>query len=48
MPPGSMALGIPARSRPMAAATQAEWIDYAVTHHTSSAKQYADGLRRPS
>ena len=46
IPAGHMALGIPARPRPMDSAVQAGWIDLGVGEYTRNAKRYRDGLRR--
>ncbi len=46
VPAGSMALGVPARSRPMDSDEQATWIDYGVREYVLSGKQYRAGLRR--
>ncbi|GII24018.1 gamma carbonic anhydrase family protein [Planosporangium mesophilum] len=46
VPAGHMALGIPARPRPMDAAVQAEWIDYGVREYLRNAKRYRHELRR--
>ncbi len=43
--PASMALGVPARGRPMDPAEQAGWIDYAVRTYVDSARRYRAGLR---
>jgi carbonic anhydrase/acetyltransferase-like protein (isoleucine patch superfamily) len=45
VPPGSMALGVPARPRPLDTGEQSSWIDFAVQHYTESAKRYRRGLR---
>jgi carbonic anhydrase/acetyltransferase-like protein (isoleucine patch superfamily) len=46
VPAGSMALGIPARIRPMVDDEQQRWIDYGVKSYLDSAAQYRRGLRR--
>ncbi|MEV7383890.1 gamma carbonic anhydrase family protein [Streptomyces lydicus] len=46
VPAGHMALGIPARPRPMDPEQQAEWIDFAVREYRDNAKRYRHGLRR--
>ena len=46
VPPNHLALGIPARPRPMDPEKQAQWIDFAVREYTDNAKRYRDGLRR--
>jgi len=46
VPPNHLALGIPARPRPMDPGEQAQWIDFAVREYTDNAKRYRDGLRR--
>lgn len=46
VPAGSMALGVPARSRPMDGDEQARWIDFGVREYVHSGKQYRAGLRR--
>jgi carbonic anhydrase/acetyltransferase-like protein (isoleucine patch superfamily) len=46
VPAGSMALGVPARSRAMDGDEQQKWIDYGVRSYRESARQYRTGLRR--
>jgi carbonic anhydrase/acetyltransferase-like protein (isoleucine patch superfamily) len=46
VPAGHMALGIPARPKPMRDADQTTWIDEAVREYTDAAKHYRDQLRR--
>jgi len=46
IPPGSMALGVPARARPVDPALQATWIDFAVHEYVENGRVYARGLRR--
>ncbi len=46
VPAGSMALGVPARSRLMDGDEQARWIDFGVREYVNSGKQYRTGLRR--
>jgi carbonic anhydrase/acetyltransferase-like protein (isoleucine patch superfamily) len=46
VPASHQALGIPARSRPIDPARQAEWIDHAVQLYVGNAKRYRQGLRR--
>lgn len=46
VPAGSMALGVPARSRPMDGGEQARWIDFGVREYVRSGQQYRTGLRR--
>lgn len=46
VPPNHMALGIPARSKPIDPQRQAEWIDFAVRQYRDNAKRYRHGLRR--
>lgn len=46
VPAGSMALGVPARSRPMDGDEQQKWIDYGVRSYVESGRQYRAGLRR--
>ena len=47
VPPGHMALGVPARLRPVAdPAKAARWIDEAVEFYVSNAAQFAKELRR--
>ncbi len=46
VPAGSMALGVPARSRLMDGDEQARWIDFGVRAYVNSGKQYRTGLRR--
>lgn len=45
IPPGSMALGVPARVHPGDAARQDEWIDFAVRECVENGKNYRDSLR---
>ena len=45
VPAGSMALGVPARSRPMVGNEQSNWIDYGVASYRESASRYRAGLR---
>ena len=45
VPPGSMALGVPARARPMDPEEQSGWIDYAVRTYRDTARRYRSGLR---
>lgn len=46
IPSGQLALGTPAQLRPLAGATQAEWIDFGVAEYVTNAKRYRQGLRR--
>lgn len=46
VPAGHMALGIPARPRPMDSAVQAQWIDFGVGEYVGNARRYRDRLRR--
>ncbi|WP_248960185.1 gamma carbonic anhydrase family protein [Sphaerisporangium perillae] len=46
VPAGHMALGVPARPRPMDGTAQAEWIDYGVGEYLDNAKRYRQELRR--
>lgn len=46
VPPGSMALGVPARSRPLQGDEHAKWIAFGVDEYVRSAAQYRTGLRR--
>lgn len=45
IPPGSLALGVPARLRPVDPAAQAAWIDFAVAEYVGNARTYRDQLR---
>jgi carbonic anhydrase/acetyltransferase-like protein (isoleucine patch superfamily) len=45
IPPGSMALGVPARIRPVDPTNQAAWIDFAVREYVANARTYRDQLR---
>jgi carbonic anhydrase/acetyltransferase-like protein (isoleucine patch superfamily) len=45
IPPGSMALGVPVRVRPVDPATQSVWIDFAVGEYVGNARAYRDHLR---
>lgn len=45
IPPGSMALGVPARPRPVESARQDVWIDYAVKEYVDNARKYRHQLR---
>lgn len=45
VPPGSMALGVPARARPMDSAKQDEWIDFAVQEYIENARRFRHQLR---
>lgn len=45
VPPGSMALGVPARARPVESAKQDLWIDYAVKEYVDNARKYRHQLR---
>jgi carbonic anhydrase/acetyltransferase-like protein (isoleucine patch superfamily) len=46
VPPGALALGVPATFRDGAGARQRDWITYAVKEYTDLAAQYRTGLRR--
>lgn len=46
VPAGSMALGVPARSRPMDGDEQARWIEMGVREYVESGRRYSKGLRR--
>lgn len=46
VPPGTMALGVPARARPVDPELQASWIDFAVQEYVDNGRAYARGLRR--
>ncbi|WP_188195279.1 gamma carbonic anhydrase family protein [Nonomuraea sp. SYSU D8015] len=46
IPAGHMALGVPARARPMDGSAQREWIDYGVAEYRANAKRYRHELRR--
>jgi carbonic anhydrase/acetyltransferase-like protein (isoleucine patch superfamily) len=46
IPPGHMALGVPARPRPMDGGVQSEWIDYGVNEYRANTKRYRHELRR--
>lgn len=46
LPANHMALGIPARVRPIDPGKQGEWMDVAVRMYTDNAKHYRHGLRR--
>jgi carbonic anhydrase/acetyltransferase-like protein (isoleucine patch superfamily) len=46
VPANHMALGIPARLKPIDPQRQAEWMDLAVGMYTDNAKRYRAGLRR--
>lgn len=46
VPAQHMALGVPARPRPMDGSVQAEWIDFGVKEYTGNAQRYRQGLRR--
>jgi carbonic anhydrase/acetyltransferase-like protein (isoleucine patch superfamily) len=48
IPPGSMALGVPARVRPVDPAEQQAWIDFAVGEYVENGRLYAHDLRRLS
>lgn len=43
---GHLALGVPARTRPMDGDAQREWIGYGVTEYRANAKRYRHDLRR--
>ena len=45
IPSGSMALGVPARVRPVDPARQQEWIDFAVREYVDNGRVYAKDLR---
>lgn len=46
VPPGSMALGVPARIRPVSASDQQRWIDYAVREYIENGRRFRKELRR--
>jgi carbonic anhydrase/acetyltransferase-like protein (isoleucine patch superfamily) len=46
IPAGSMALGVPARLRPLDPGQQKKWIDYAVREYRDNARRYRRQLRR--
>jgi carbonic anhydrase/acetyltransferase-like protein (isoleucine patch superfamily) len=46
VPPGHVALGVPARPRPMEGAAQSEWIGFGVAEYRANAKRYRHELRR--
>lgn len=46
VPPGSMAVGVPARSRPIDHDEQQRWIDYAVRTYVQNARRYQHALKR--
>lgn len=45
IPPGSMALGVPARARPGDAVLHDKWIDLAVREYVENGKNYRNNLR---
>ena len=45
IPPGSLALGVPARLRPVDPGVQASWIDFAVAEYVCNTRTYRDQLR---
>jgi len=45
IPPGSIALGVPARVRPVDPAKQKQWIDFAVREYVDNGRVYAKDLR---
>ncbi|HET8602249.1 MAG TPA: gamma carbonic anhydrase family protein [Segeticoccus sp.] len=46
VPARHLALGVPARPRPLDGTKQHEWIDYGVNEYLGNAKRYRDALRR--
>lgn len=46
VPPGHLALGVPARPKPLAGGTQTDFIDFAVREYVENGRQYRAGLRR--
>ncbi|MEQ4723649.1 gamma carbonic anhydrase family protein [Nonomuraea sp. B19D2] len=46
VPAGHMALGVPARPRPLDDDVQSEWIDHGVREYLGNAKRYRHELRR--
>ncbi|MEO3858632.1 gamma carbonic anhydrase family protein [Acrocarpospora sp. B8E8] len=46
VPPGHLALGVPARLRPLNGGVQNEWIDYGVREYRGNARRYRNELRR--
>lgn len=45
VPPGSMALGVPARSRPLQGDDHRTWIAYGVQEYVASGRRFRAGLR---
>jgi carbonic anhydrase/acetyltransferase-like protein (isoleucine patch superfamily) len=45
IPPDSIALGVPARAKPVDPAKQSEWIDFAVREYVENGRAYAKNLR---
>jgi carbonic anhydrase/acetyltransferase-like protein (isoleucine patch superfamily) len=45
VPPGHLALGVPARARPLDPAQQAQWIDVAVREYVENGRRFAKELR---
>ena len=45
IPPGSVALGVPAKARPGDSTRQDEWIDFAVREYVENGKNYRNNLR---
>lgn len=45
IPAGSLALGVPARIRPLDPGEQRKWIDFAVREYRENALRYRDSLR---
>lgn len=46
VPPGSIALGVPARFKPLAGDEHQQWIDFGVRTYVDGAQRYRTGLRR--
>lgn len=46
VPERHLALGVPARSRPMDGTEQDRWIDFGVNEYVGAGKRYRDALRR--
>lgn len=46
VPENSMALGVPARSRPLDPVEHQSWIDFAVHEYCANGRNYQDNLRR--
>ena len=46
VPSGHLALGVPARTRPMGDARHTDWVDYAIQEYLDNAARYRSDLRR--